>query len=219
MPPRYKIKQYLIDGVYHVYNRGVEKREIFLDEQDYAIFLHLLKYYLSPVEKNPIHPLINLPNYSVAFKYRHVLENLEDKVDLFAFCLMPNHFHLIIRQKTVDGMTSLMRKISTTYAMYFNKKYDRVGYLFQGNYKAILVDRDDYLIHLSRYVHINSAEFEGTVPSNYPYSSYSYYLKEKHAVWLKPDFILNYFKDSSYKDFVEAGLGKADNLLGNLVIE
>ena len=117
MPARNVVKIYFENGFYHVYNRGVEKREIFIDIQDYVVFLGILKKYLTPTPttNNPtqIKPLI--PN------------TLHDEIDLLAYCLMPNHFHMMIQQKKIDSMTKLLQRVSTTYSIYFNKKYQRVG--------------------------------------------------------------------------------------------
>ena len=107
MPAKNVVKTYVENGYYHIYNRGVEKRDIFLDDQDYSVFLHFLKQYLSPpqpkgtfltmtglhlVRPRPVHPLHN-------------------EIDLLAHCLMPNHFHLLLKQKTPDGMIKLLRRL------------------------------------------------------------------------------------------------------------
>ena len=108
--------------------------------------------------------------------------------------------------------------------MYFNKRYERVGHLFQGRYKAVLVDKDDYLLYVTRYIHENPLELPGmTRPGlvNYPYSSYAYYLREKHADWLNVDYILSFFNEKqTYKDFVEGDQIDSRNALGiKLVID
>lgn len=214
-------------GFYHLYNRGVEKRTIFVDEQDYAVFLHLLKYYLSPSDPKDIHPFLNFQNFNVVRP--RPLTNLEKEIELLAYCLMPNHFHLLIKQNTLEGMKKLMSKVLTTYSMYFNKRYKRVGHLFQGRYKAALIESDSYLLHVSRYIHLNPTELTGTVPVNYPHSSYQHFLGLKKASWLKPDFILAYFDRSkllpflkkypSYKDFVENYTEDSKEIIGNLSID
>ena|SRR3989338_7566723 len=215
MPHKYSVKSYVAGGIYHAFNRGVNKTDIFIDDQDYRVFLHLLKYYLSPVESlSSVHPILEVSDMRILRP--RPLANLEKEVNLLAYCLMPNHFHLLIQQNTADGMTKLLRRISTTYAMYINKRYHRVGYLFQGSYKAVLVDRDNYLLHLSRYIHRNPydlSKMTGRHLVSYPYFSYPYYLKLKHAPWIKPDTILSYFRNTSsftslpavesYADFVE----------------
>lgn len=227
MPRRNTIRAYASENVYHIYNRGVEKRKIFLDEQDYAVFLHLLKYYLSPINPNEPYPFMKFKNFSVIRP--RLLTNLEKQIDLIAYCLMPNHFHLILKQHSENGVTNLLRKVSTTYAMYFNKRYERVGYLFQGPFRAVTVDSDYYLIHLSRYIHLNPSELTGCLPVNYPYSSYKHYIGEKHASWVKPEIILSFFDRTnllpflkhypSYQEFVEKCDISSNEILGNLTLD
>jgi len=197
MPSKNIVKVYSEDGYYHLYNRGVEKRPIFLDEQDYAVFLRTIKDALSPLPP-PDPTRIN----SVLRK------NLFNKVDLLCFVLMPNHFHLFVYQSIQNGIETFMRSIITRYVKYFNKKYERGGHLFQGRYKAIMVENEPYFLHLSRYIHRNP------MPNfkDYPYSSYPYYLGKKHADWLKIEPIHSFFgtlqrgifsRISSYQHFVE----------------
>lgn len=227
MPHRNTIRHFTEGGIYHVYNRGVENRDIFLDEQDYVVFLHLLKYFLSPLNGNDLHPMMKFQDFSVRKPYP--LSNLEKEVDLLVYCLMPNHFHLILKQFTKDGITKLLRKISTTYAMYFNKRYKRVGYLFQGKYKAVLVESDYYLLHLSRYIHLNPVDLQGTDPCNYSYSSYKLYLQEKSVSWIKTKLILSYFdrakllpflnKYPSYKKFAENYPDEPIECVRNLILD
>jgi len=210
MPSKNRNKVYKENRCYHAYNRGVDKRKIFMDEQDYAVFLHLLKYYLSTPCGTDNHPLSNTPG--AVIRPRPV-ENLHKEVDLLAYCLMPNHFHLLIKQKTVDGMTKLVHKLLTIYSMYFNRRHKRIGHLFQGRYKAVLIDNDKQLIHLSRYIHLNPVKLTGSGPVGWPYSSFEYYLGKKFAKWIKPKEVLECFdklenkkffgtRYSSYRDFV-----------------
>lgn len=232
MPPRNTVKKYLENGYYHIYNRGVEKRDIFLDDQDYRVFLHLLKFYLSPLPKQnqKTHPLSELSG--IIPVRLHQFETLYKEIELMAYCLISNHFHLLLKQSTIDGITKLLRRISTTYSMYFNKRNKRVGHLFQGIYKAVLIEEDSYLLHLSRYIHLNPTHPDqptGIIPVNYPYSSYGYYLGNKSAPWIKPQFILNYFNQSartllpknvnSYQKFVEDYFADSREFLGSLVLE
>lgn len=110
-------------------------------------------------------------------------------------------------------MTEFIRALCTSYTMYFNKKYVRVGTLFQGAYKATLVDSDPYILHLTRYIHLNPIELTGSDPVNeYPYSSYAHYLGKKQAKWIHREYVLSYFRTAqqthfhdllSYESFVE----------------
>ncbi len=207
MPAKNTIRQFSENSYYHVYNRGVEKRIIFLDRQDYTIFLSYLKHYLDPtLGSDP--------------------KSLAQEVNLLAFCLMPNHFHLMLHQITKDGITKLMRAVCTKYATFFNLKYNRVGTLFQGKYKATIILEDIYLLHLSRYIHLNP--YPGSDPKTYDFSSYRYYLSLAKADWVKPDFILSFFKTAhniylrdclSYENFVEDYLENTEEALGELTLE
>lgn len=205
MPAKNSVKIFIENGYYHIYNRGVEKRNIFLDDQDYSVFLSYLKKYLDPsLGSDP--------------------KSLAQEVDLLAFCLMPNHFHLLVKQISKDGVTKLIRAVCTKYVMYFNAKYKRVGTLFQGKYKAALILDDSYLIHLSRYIHLNP----GSDPKSYTYSSYKHYLNKVKMGWVKPYEILTFFRSAqntslkdclSYESFVEEYKHDSSGVLSNLTLE
>ena len=119
-----------------------------------------------------------------------------------------------------------MRSIATRYSMYFNKKYERIGKLFQGIYKAIPISKDEYLLHLSRYIHLNPAEHASSLAD--AYSSYADYLKLKNTPWVKPERILAFFsqgklpfmrKINTYKSFVEKYQTNSKHLLGDMALE
>lgn len=123
-------------------------------------------------------------------------------------------------------MESFMRSIATRYSSYFNKKYDRVGPLFQGRYKAVLVNNDRYLLHLSRYIHLNPSEYTNDLVK--AYSSYADYLDLRRTSWIKPDIILKFFNEktileitkvNSYKSFVENYKKDSSEVLGKLTLE
>ena len=198
MPSRHVVKTYSEDTYYHIYNRGVEKRLIFQDRDDYTKFLYLFKIYLTNPEI--------LRNEYPLLRSNIVDKNLFEEIDLLAFCLMPNHFHLLVYQKQKDSITKLLRQICTAYVIYFNKKFERVGPLFQSKFKAVAVDSDEYLLHLSRYIHLNPTG-RGAPLDEFEWSSYLYYLGKRQSNWLKTDTIVNYFNKSkkgfSYKSFVE----------------
>jgi len=190
MPSKNAVKKYVAGGCYHVYNRGVEKRPIFIDDQDYRTFLNILKIVLTPKEDLDNAEFINITNKA-------------DSIDLISYCLMPNHFHFIVKQADETAMSEFMKIIMTAYVPYFNKRYKRVGSLFQGRYKAVLVDRDEYLSHLSRYIHMNPLE-ENNNLKKYPYSSYKYYLSGSHPKWLRPLIVKDLFTSTEeYKRFVK----------------
>lgn len=185
MPGRNIVKQFAPNSFYHVYNRGVNKCKIFIDDYDYATFLNILKRYLSrePEKDN----------------YGRLGTTYFDQIELLAFCLIPNHFHLLIYvTEDAEAMSALMRKVLTCYSVYFNKRHKRVGNLFQDTYKASLLSNDAYLQHISRYIHLNPKDF-----LSWEFSSLPYYLGEKSAEWVRPGRILEIFKDESYLKFVK----------------
>lgn len=225
MPAKNTIKIYATDGIYHIYNRGVEKRTIFLDEYDYGVFLNCLKDALLPPEKlSPTIKTFTLKG--VSFKgVARPPKNFVNEIELLAYCLMPNHFHLLIKQSRDRAIDSFMRSIATRYVIYFNKRYKRVGALFQNTYKAILVTEEPYFLHLSRYIHRNP--FKHTKNLATAYSSYAEYLGKRHTEWIKSKMILDMFQQKSfllrhtntYKKFVEYENEENDTLFKDLTLE
>lgn len=131
---------------FHVYNRGTDKRNIFFDPRDYQRFIESL--YLFNSEERIVLRDVNK-------KKRFSYERKETLVYIGAYCLMPNHFHLLIKSKNETGVSHFMKKLLTAYSMYFNKKYKRNGVLFQGPFKAEYASRDEYLKYLFAYIHLN----------------------------------------------------------------
>jgi len=184
MPSKNREKIYLPESYYHVYNRGVNKRTIFKNQDDYAVFLNLLKRYLN-----------NTPTKDD--KGREY-EWLHEQIELVAFCLMPNHYHLLIYQHEPHAMTRLLRGVAGAYGTYFNKKYRRVGPLFQDRYKASMITQDSYLQHISRYIHLNPPRYR-----HWQFSSLPYYEGYKTAGWVSPGRILELFNSKEdYSSFV-----------------
>ena len=200
MPAKNVIKEYKPESYYHVYNRGVAKQKIFLDEVDYKKFLSYLKLYLMP---------FNLQGLSLKVAPSRMLKNYTDEVKLICYCLMPNHFHLLVWQNNIDSIHHFMRSLGTKFSMYFNRRYKRVGPVFQSTYKAVEVESEEQLIYLSKYIHNNPREIlpTGIILEGYKYSSYLNYLGIINQSWVKHEEILGmpFFrgKNSSYKRFVE----------------
>lgn len=185
MPSRNILKDDLADSYYHIYFRGGNKSRIFRESSDYEKMLQLFARYLSLREtKNSAG--ISFPNYS-------------NRIELLAFCLMPNHVHLFVYQNQQGVMTEFMRSLLTSYSMYFNKKYKRSGPLFESRYKASLITSDAYLQHITRYIHLNPKLWR-----SYEYSSLPYYLHHISDDWIDPEKILELFDGpNEYLKFVE----------------
>lgn len=144
----YRNTQLATDSYYHVYNRGTEKRVIYKDHADYKRFLELLFICNS---NKPINVRNLRRDYEDVFEY----ERDSPLVSIGAYCLMPNHFHLLITPVIEGGLTLFMRKLLTGYSMYFNKRYERTGSLFEGKFKAKHAESDEYLKYLFAYIHLN----------------------------------------------------------------
>jgi len=210
MPARNTIKVYVANGIYHLYNRGVEKRTIFEDDYDYSVFLNCLKEALLPPKELP-KTLETISFKGTSFKgVPRPPKNFSTEIDLLAYSLMPNHFHLLLKQKNERSIDGFMRSIATRYVVHFNKRYKRIGPLFQSIYKANLVSDDVYLLHASRYIHRNSLKLNKVLLG--AYSSYADYLGKRHTAWLKTNIVLDMFKPTelpflhhtnSYQQFVE----------------
>lgn len=210
MPSRNLLKISVEGGYYHIYNRGVEKRTIFEDEQDHKVFLGYLKEYLSP-KPRPDDVVQNFTLRGTSFKgVPRQPKNYHKKIELLVYCLMPNHFHFIIKQVKKGSMEGFMRSLATRYSMYFNNKYDRVGPLYQGIYKASRITSDTYLLHLSRYIHLNPAEYTKDLTG--AFSSYAEYLGLRKTAWINTKEILSFFNNAksdflksvnTYRNFIE----------------
>jgi len=184
MPGRNIIKIFEPQSFYHIYNRGINKGEIFLADVDYTHFEWLCERSLCPK------PVKDKKGRDHAW--------LRSRVEVNAYCLMPNHFHLLCYQQTVDGITLLMRSVCTAYTMYFNKKYKRRGPLFENCYRAVPILRDAQLLHISRYIHLNHAQFRA-----WPHSSLEDYLSFSSRTWIAPGRIKELFDGKvDYKQFM-----------------
>lgn len=194
MPSKNTLKSYIEKSYYHIYNRGVNKELIFLDDQDYKTFLSYLKLYLSVADLRGV-------SSQVKISPSKILKNYFDEIKLVAYCLLPNHFHLLIWQNEFDRINFFMRSLATKYSRYFNRKYKRVGPVFESVYKAVLVESEDQLLYLTKYIHRNPIELlpARSLLAGYKYSSYGNYLKLFNQTWVVP---LN-FINKSYKSFVE----------------
>lgn len=170
---------------YHCYCRGTEKRKIFLDKKDYERFIALL-FVCNSTEK------IHLSDHKgKALEELFKIDRKETLVDIGAYCLMPNHFHLLIREKTENGISLFMQKIMTAYTMYFNKKYGRTGALFESRFRAEHANNNNYLKYLFSYIHLNPVKI---INSNWKEEGIK---NKKEAI----NFLHNY-RYSSYIDYM-----------------
>lgn len=209
--------------IYHVFNRGVEKRPIFLNHRNYLHFLKLVDYYRF---KEPPFKFSHLKILSREEREK-ILKELQEHqklVDIFAFCLLPNHIHFLLKQLVDGGISKFISNATNSYSRYFNIRNERIGHLFQGNFGASRIEDDEQLLHVSRYIHLNPVtsylvgidELE-----NYRYSSYLEYLNKEKG-FCNTSEILAFFKTpEDYKKFVrdQADYAKTLEAIKHLTFE
>lgn len=203
---------------YHIYNRGTDKRDIFKNEIDQNRFMSLL--YLCNRQD-----AVDIRQIYSSYEGRSFVKILDFNrgemiVDIGAYCLMPNHFHLLIREKEEGGVSKFMKKLSTGYSMYFNKKHQRTGGLFEGRFKAMHVSKDTHLKYLFSYIHLNPVKLidpkwkeKGITDKekirkylgNYKYSSYLDYIGQERremVILNKQEFPKYFNNDLDFSDFI-----------------
>jgi len=224
MPAKNSIKQYLENSYYHLYNRGVEKRTIFLDQQDYSVFLLYLKEYLLPKDKQGLREKLSDENISSKERDKILkllrLNNFTNEITLAGYCLMDNHFHFLIKQTGSLSIYKFMNSLGTRYTMYFNRKYKRVGSLYQGVYKAVLVKTEGQLLHLTHYIHQQALASQGETLRAQP-CSYLEYIGKRKTPWVRPEEVLKYYYKidpyTSYEKFMQKNT--SIGLISKLIIE
>ncbi|MDO8443679.1 MAG: transposase [Candidatus Azambacteria bacterium] len=218
------------NNIYHTYNRGVEKRPLFINNQDYSRFIDdIIIFNDIKLVVNPKRRIRDIKNGD------HKRKPL---VDILAFCLMPNHYHLLLRQRVESGITEFMRKLGAGYANYFNLKHQRVGPLFQGKFKSVLIDDESQFMYIPFYIHLNPLDLHRSGWQNkgigdskkaiefldhYKWSSHSDYVdKAKFSLVLQKDFLKEYFGGAPeyakvFSDFInDFDFSAVDN---NLILE
>lgn len=206
---------FMNEGYYHVFNRGIEGRKIFLNIREYKRAMNLLSFYQYADIPIRYSRFSELPEN----KQLKLLESMEDSgeiIDIVAYCLMPNHFHLLLKQKKEKGVATYMANFMNAYTKYFNTKHERIGPLFQGIFKAVYVETNEQLLHLTRYIHLNpiaSSLISASKLQNYPWSSYPAYLKIAKDTLVKPDIISEIRSQiHDYEKFVKDQISYAKEL-------
>jgi len=212
--------------IYHVLNRGVDKRKIFLEDKDYLRFIHDL-YEFNDEEPAPHPRYRQIQSEDVRRPHINVKKERRRIVDLLAFCLMPNHYHLLLIPKKPEYLTLFMKKLNGGYAKYFNEKYRRTGTLFERRFKRILIEKEEHFTHIPYYIHCNPLDLEYPEWRNreiknpqeaikflekYRWSSHLDYLGIKNFPSVtQREFLLNVFGgEKGYKEAIENWLKSFD---------
>ncbi|MBU2109669.1 transposase [Patescibacteria group bacterium] len=219
---------FISEKLYHIYNRGVEKRKIFANDSDKIRFIHGMFVFndQSPVIPSNIRFSLRKPSESPCLEVEplNIARKRKPLVKILAFCLMENHFHFLLMQKVDGGIIKFMQKLGTGYTMYFNQKYQRVGPLFQGRFKATLIENNPQFIHIPYYIHLNpirliEPEWQSDKKlknpksaieflNSYRWSSYLDYIgKNNFPSVISKDFLSKFFENpKQYKNDTEKWL-------------
>jgi putative transposase len=186
MPSKLVQRNFVENRVYHIANHGLESRPIFRKKEDYEVMLSYMHTYLRPL-KDVLQDIPTLPK-------RLHSKNLASEVDLLSYCLLPNHFHFLIHQRTRDGISKFMKQLTNAYTLYFNQKYHRSGSLFQGRYKATQIIDEGTIPKVARFIHLHPYNSKlATYLNRYPYSSYMEYIGESALPFCKIDTVASFF--------------------------
>lgn len=197
----YRVIPFVNGEFYHLYNRGLEKKDIFFQNRDYSHFIKTFFYYQIEDPK----PRFSTYRRSKLFP----VDPTKKIVDVICYCLMPNHFHLLIKQLKDGGISEFMRRFILSYIKYRNLKYNHQGPLLNGSFKAVRVESDEQLIHLSRYIHLNPlVSLLVRDLKLYSWSSYKTYIGLENNENVNKIEVLNFFK--SPKDYETFVLDQAD---------
>jgi putative transposase len=202
---------------YHIFNRGSNRGTIFTDKAERQRFLFNLLYLQSPVSFRNVNRISG--NYDAAEGFPVSPETTEEilkkrYVELTAFCLMPNHFHLLVKETEDGGIAKYMHRVAVGYAKYFGEKHEQSGHVFQGSYKAVQVADNRQLLYLSAYIHRNPHELPDWKGRefDYPWSSLQDFTQgNRWGGLIVPDVIVEQFeqtKTSNYADFVKSSTAK-----------
>ncbi len=187
----YRHIEFRANEYYHLYNRGNNRQLIFFERENYGYFLRQLRQYL-----------------------------VFEAIEIISYCLVPNHYHLLVYLKS-DDLSGLMQPFALSYTKAINKRHNRVGSLFQGRFKAVHVDQNDYLLHLSRYIHLNPVA-AGLVKraEDWEFSSYRDFIGLRHGTLPRPDFVLSQFQSTeAYRLFVESYVEADKSLIEHLMLD
>jgi putative transposase len=190
------------DQIYRVFNRSIDRQTIFKTRWEYKRALATVKYYRFLELPIKFSQLLNLSQDLQEKIIKELVEKDEKLVEIIAFCFMPNHFHFLLKQLQDKGISKFIANFSNSYTKYFNTKHERKGHLFEGLFKAVRVESDEQLIHLSRYIHLNPTSsfiIKNEDLEHYEWSSLPEYLEQIEDSFCNKSLVLSYF--SSIKEY------------------
>ena len=189
----------LVTGeIYHIFNRGIARQPTYNDARDYRRFLDSMHFYLTRGATPSFSKFTHLSNVERTNRLIQMAKLHNYYIDLIGYCLMPNHFHLVVRQQAEEGISTYMSNLVNSYTRHFNLRHDRGnGALFQGRFKAVRIETDEQLIHVIRYIHLNpyTSYVVKTLTNleKYPYSSFGIYLENRADLFIDQTLIKEQF--------------------------
>lgn len=213
------------DHFYHIFNRGVNRQPIFEGAKDCNRFIQLLRFYRIKKSPTQFSKFVKLSKEQRKVVWQD-MGSKSSRVDLVSYCLMPNHFHLLLKQRSENGISKFLADIQNSYVKYLNIKYNRIGPLFQGQFKNVLIEDDNQLLHTSRYIHLNPYSSnlvkDTKALREYQWSSLKEYVDQVDFELCQKEIILSNFKTkASYLDFIlnQADYQRSLNKIKHLAID
>lgn len=211
--------------IYHVFNRGVERRPTFTDKNEYTRAMTSINFYRFRQSLTGLASYLKLNLEKRDALSKSLFDEKNKLVEIISYCLMPNHFHLLLKQMTNNGISMFLSNFTNSYTRYFNIKHTRIGPLYQGVFKAVRMESTEQLIYVNRYVHLNPVA-SLIVPENnldtYPWSSLVEYLEEGQEKICNTKIILDQFPSiESYRKYVHDQIDYAKKLeqIKHLILE
>lgn len=210
--------------IYHVFNRGLDKRTTFHTKKEFERAVETLRFYQNSKPTIKFSSFLNL-TLEDKLLFLNQANSSPKKTTILAYCLMPNHFHLLLKQNEDKGISKFMSDFTNSFTRYYNTKHKREGPLFQGIFKAVHVETTEQLLHISRYIHLNPYVSSLTESQNlhtYPWSSYKYYLEDIPHRTVDTLPVISHFKNKEeYSEFVTDHMSYAQQLemIKHLTIE
>lgn len=193
--------------IYHIFNRGIDRRTTFIDSKAYQRALLTMEYYQVKSPPLKLSRFLTLPTEESKLQREKINMEEENLAAIIAFCFMPNHFHFLLKQLVEGGISRFMSNFQNSFTRYFNTRQERVGPIFLGQFKAIRIESEEQLLHVSRYIHLNpyssSLVKSAKALEDYPWSSLGEYLRPSEGGACEKEVVLSSFKDEGeYRKFV-----------------
>lgn len=204
------------DEIYHVFNRGIEQRPTFISKREYDRAILTLDFYRFQKPPLRLSKVLLLKSDERENFFLKLKKEAKILIEIITYCLMPNHFHFLLKQKVENGLAKFLSNFTNSYTRYFDSKHERIGPLFQGTFKAVHIGTDEQLLHVSRYIHLNpvsSFVIKDEKLDSYPWSSLPEFLGEEGKGICNKEIVLSQFSSKEkYRRFIHDQIDYAQKL-------